>query len=237
MGGCPTSTRQLYVPPPPGGFTNPATSGFVLADNYKGPAPAGFPRGNSTLLDNPVQVHPEPRIGVAWRPFSSRDIVVRSGYGIYANRLSFFGGAINLAFLPPFQFSKTSDRRRQCGSPTCNNHFPHCRRHRRFPTSSARCCQVRRTRGSHSSPGRFHGCQTSRRRQLSTTVWRFSLSTRAICSRSPTPARTGTHLAVITGQQPARPGQSHESCKWVDHQLSRECRRASSFSRYRPPCV
>jgi hypothetical protein len=96
----------LYVPPTPGGFTNPATSGFVLAGNYKGPAPAGFPRGNSTLLDNPVQVHPEPRIGLAWRPFSSRDIVVRSGYGRYANRLNFYGGANNLAFLPPFQFSK-----------------------------------------------------------------------------------------------------------------------------------
>ena len=96
----------LYVPPPPGGFTNPATSGFVVAGNYKGPAPEGFPRGNSTLLDNPVQVHPEPRIGVAWRPFSSRDIVVRSGYGRYANRLSFYGGGTNLGFLPPFQFSK-----------------------------------------------------------------------------------------------------------------------------------
>jgi hypothetical protein len=96
----------LYVPPPPGGFTNPATSGFILAGNYKGPAPEGFPRGNSTLLDHPVQVHPEPRIGLAWRPFSSRDIVVRSGYGRYASRLSFFGGATSLGFLPPFEFSK-----------------------------------------------------------------------------------------------------------------------------------
>ncbi|HLK64282.1 MAG TPA: hypothetical protein VKU19_12630 [Bryobacteraceae bacterium] len=96
----------LYVPPVAGGFTNPDTSGIVLAGNYKGPAPAGFPRSDSTLLDNPVQVHPEPRIGVAWKPFSSRDIVIRSGYGIYANRLSFYGGATILAFLPPFQFSK-----------------------------------------------------------------------------------------------------------------------------------
>jgi hypothetical protein len=96
----------LYLPPPPGGFTNTTTSGFVLAGNFTGPAPRGFPRGNSTLLDNPVQVHPEPRIGLAWKPFSSRDIVVRSGYGIYANRLSFYGGATVLGFLPPFQFSK-----------------------------------------------------------------------------------------------------------------------------------
>jgi hypothetical protein len=96
----------LYVAPPPGGFTNPDTSGFVLAGNYTGQAPEGFPRGNSTLLDRPVQVHPEPRIGLAWRPFSSRDIVVRSGYGVYASRVSFYGGGTNLAFLPPFQFSK-----------------------------------------------------------------------------------------------------------------------------------
>ena len=39
---------KFYVPPPPGGFTNPSTSGFVLPDNYEGPAPEGFPRSNST---------------------------------------------------------------------------------------------------------------------------------------------------------------------------------------------
>src|SRR4029077_14630599 len=32
---------EFYVPPPLGGFTNPVTSGFVLADNYGGPTPAG----------------------------------------------------------------------------------------------------------------------------------------------------------------------------------------------------
>jgi hypothetical protein len=95
-----------YISPPAGGFTSPSTSGFVLAGNYKGSAPEGFPRGNSTLLNDPVQVHPQPRVGLAWRPFSSRDIVIRSGYGLYANRLNFYGGANNLAFLPPFQFSK-----------------------------------------------------------------------------------------------------------------------------------
>ena len=94
---------KFYVPPPPGGFTNPSTSGFVLPDNYEGPAPEGFPRSNSTLVDDPVQVHAEPRIGLAWRPFSSRDIVVRTGYGLYSNRVSFFGYGIGLAFNPPFQ--------------------------------------------------------------------------------------------------------------------------------------
>jgi hypothetical protein len=97
---------ELYVPPPPDGFTNPTTSGFVLPDNYSGSAPEGYPRKNSTLLNDPVQVHLEPRIGLAWQPFSSRDIVVRSGYGIYANRISFVGASTVLAFSPPFAFSE-----------------------------------------------------------------------------------------------------------------------------------
>ena len=96
----------FYVPPPPGGFTNPSTSGYVLPDNYDGPAPEGFPRSNSTLVDDPVQMHPEPRIGLAWRPSSSREIVVRTGYGLYANRVSFFGSSVDLAFNPPFQYPR-----------------------------------------------------------------------------------------------------------------------------------
>jgi hypothetical protein len=47
-------------------------------------------------------VHPEPRIGLAWQPFSSKDFVLRGGYGIYANRISFAGNALLLALNPPF---------------------------------------------------------------------------------------------------------------------------------------
>src|SRR5467141_273502 len=98
---------EFYVPPPAGGFTNPATSGFVLPDNYSGPAPEGYPRKNSTLINSPVQLHPEPRLGFAWRPFSSRDFAVRGGYGIYANRISFFGASSILVFGPSFGFSSS----------------------------------------------------------------------------------------------------------------------------------
>src|SRR6202171_171750 len=93
---------QFYAPPPAGGFGDPISSGFVLPDNFHGTAPTGFPRTNSTLLNHPIQVHPEPRIGFAWQPFSSKDVVLRGGYGIYANRISFEGNVALMTFNPPF---------------------------------------------------------------------------------------------------------------------------------------
>jgi hypothetical protein len=94
---------QFYATSPAGGFGDPISSGFVLPDNFHGYAPTGFPRTNSTLLNHPIQVHPEPRIGFAWQPFS--DLVLRGGYGIYANRLSFKGNSSELIFNPPFTLS------------------------------------------------------------------------------------------------------------------------------------
>jgi hypothetical protein len=96
---------QFYVAPPVGGFTSPSTSGFVLPDNFSGNAPEGFPRENSTLLNHPVQTHSEPRVGFAWQPFPSNDLVLRGGYGIYANRASFAANGLQLALNPPFALS------------------------------------------------------------------------------------------------------------------------------------
>jgi hypothetical protein len=93
---------QFYVQPPAGGFTDPISSGFVLPDNFHGYAPSGFPRENATLLNHPIQVHVEPRVGFACQPLSSRDLVLRGGYGIYANRTSFSGNGSLLALNPPF---------------------------------------------------------------------------------------------------------------------------------------
>jgi hypothetical protein len=96
---------QFYASPPTGGFTAPSNSGFALPDNFSGSAPEGFPRENSTLLNHPVQTHPEPRVGFAWQPFPSNDLVLRGGYGIYANRTSFAGNGLQLALNPPFALS------------------------------------------------------------------------------------------------------------------------------------
>ena len=93
---------QFYVPPPAGGFTAPATSGFVLPSNFSGFSPEGFPRENPSLLNHPVQTHVEPRVGFTWQPLSRRDMVLRGGYGIYANRTSFAGNGSLLALNPPF---------------------------------------------------------------------------------------------------------------------------------------
>ena len=96
---------QFFVPAQAGGFGDPITSGFVLPNNFRGDAPTGFPRTNSTLLNNPIQVHPEPRIGFVWQPFPKASFVLRGGYGIYANRLSFKANASQLLFNPPFTLS------------------------------------------------------------------------------------------------------------------------------------
>ncbi len=69
---------------------------------FHGNAPEGFPRANPTLLDHPVQTHPEPRVGFTWQLLSSRDMVLRAGYGIFANRTSFEGNGSLLSLNPPF---------------------------------------------------------------------------------------------------------------------------------------
>ena len=227
-GGLANFYPEFYIRPPPGGFTNPSTSGFVLADNYKGPALKGFRAKNSTLLNNPIQLHPEPRIGLAWRPFSSRDIVVRAGYGVYANRLSFYGAA-QTSPSSPFPILEESDRRRQC-SIHLQHPFPTLPPAFVFPNFIGTCCQARHTRGIAPRSSWFH--RSRFQGGDDPALWSGdSVPAQQLFVLARLRRRQGHSPYRITEQQPARPGQSHKSCKWVDHQLGHQCRRTSTFSR------
>ena len=122
------------------------TSGFVLADNYGGPTPAGFPRKNSTLLNDSVQLHPEPRLGFSWRPLPSRDS--SSGEGLRRLRSSryFYSLGTALAFSPPFTVSNDLIVG-PMPQPACNSRSRYSPQRPRSPTSPVRCCRVRLTQG------------------------------------------------------------------------------------------
>jgi hypothetical protein len=125
---------QYYVQPAAGGFTSAANSGFALPDNFFGDAPADVPRVNSTLLDHPIQVHPEPRVGFAWQPFPS--VVVRGGYGMYANRTSFVGNGLLLAQNPPFGLNASLSGGGNAAA-SLQNPFPNLPPNSSFPNFAA----------------------------------------------------------------------------------------------------
>ncbi len=61
---------------------------------YSGAFPQGFVKPDYKLFS--------PRIGIAWKPWKSRQIVVRSGYGIYYNGSVYGTLATRLTGQPPF---------------------------------------------------------------------------------------------------------------------------------------
>jgi hypothetical protein len=75
---------RLYVPPPPGGQTS---AGFVEAENTIARVP-GLPLVSKNLLDHTPWNNWAPRLGLVYRPFKDRSLVVRTGYGIFYDRLS-----------------------------------------------------------------------------------------------------------------------------------------------------
>ncbi len=74
---------RKFVQPATGGQTS---SGFVMPENA--PNPFGLPVVPKTLVDRTPNKNFAPRIGLAWRPMESRPLVLRSGYGIFYERIS-----------------------------------------------------------------------------------------------------------------------------------------------------
>ncbi len=79
------------------GFTNVAVVLPGQTGPYSGAFPEGFIKPDYKLFS--------PRIGVAWKPWKSKQIVVRSGYGIYFNGSVYGTLASRLIGQPPFTTS------------------------------------------------------------------------------------------------------------------------------------
>jgi Carboxypeptidase regulatory-like domain/TonB-dependent Receptor Plug Domain/TonB dependent receptor len=81
-------------------------SGFVLPGNYNGEAPDGVVRTQSAAMWKSDYKNFGPRIGFALRLSNRPKIVLRSGYGIYYERLSGQPAAQNIG-QPPFSTMQT----------------------------------------------------------------------------------------------------------------------------------
>jgi cell division septation protein DedD len=78
-------------------------SGFTAVAPVEGYNPIGSLTGQQypTSLIQPDKHDIEPRIGLSWRPFSGSSVVVRAGYGIYADTSVYQSMAVAMAQQPP----------------------------------------------------------------------------------------------------------------------------------------
>lgn len=81
------------------GFTGVA----VVTPGAAGPYSGKFSNG----LVDPDKNNVSPRIGVAWKPWPKKDLLIRTGYGIYYNGSIFNQFPARLASQPPFAQSST----------------------------------------------------------------------------------------------------------------------------------
>lgn len=87
---------NLYQAPAPGLYTS---LGFVQAGNARNPVP-GIARVSNTLTNTVNKLNFGPRVGIAYQ--MRRNMVLRTGYGIYYDRLSNQLGLLESLSLPNF---------------------------------------------------------------------------------------------------------------------------------------
>ena len=89
--------RRLYEEPAVNGST---LKGYVLAENSIA-NPPGIPRVPARMVESPDRNNFAPRVGLAFRPWADKPVVIRSGYGIFYERMA---NQISLQLLsaPPF---------------------------------------------------------------------------------------------------------------------------------------
>lgn len=87
---------SLYQPPPAGLFTS---LGFVQAGNARHPVP-GIARVSNTLTNTVDKLNFGPRLGIAFQ--MNKRMVLRTGYGIYFDRLSNQLGLLESLSLPNY---------------------------------------------------------------------------------------------------------------------------------------
>ena len=116
---------RLYQPPPANGATS---AGFVQTSSSKKPVP-GVPKVSPTLIDNAPTRNFAPRMGVAYR--LSNRLVLRSGYGIYYDRLSNQLGLLEALSLPGYV---RTDLQGSAGSAaSLQNPYPNLPQRSEFP--------------------------------------------------------------------------------------------------------
>lgn len=101
------------------GFTAVAP---VLASDPAGPLTGQrFPAS----LIRPDRSHVQPRVGLSWRPFAASTVLIRAGYGVYADTSVYATMALQLAQQAPFSRSLVAQNSAACPL-TLSNPFNPC---------------------------------------------------------------------------------------------------------------
>lgn len=89
---------------------------FTAVSPLLASAPTGTLSGQTypASLLRPDRSNVEPRIGISWRPIPGSSLVIRSGYGVYADTSVYQATALQLAEQPPLSTALTAQNSTAC---------------------------------------------------------------------------------------------------------------------------